>query len=312
VLGCFRRIRGRAEDRRLWRLNWPTLLHSLGGRISLFTDNAVIALLLSPRLVTPFFLTQRLALLVQGQLQGIGNATWAGLAELHARGQRAAFNDRLIELTKLVALFGVAIMLPIAALTGSFVSLWVGSAQFAGESIALLAAVNGVLLAIFSLWGWVFTGTGRIGALVPLQLIGAAINLACSVAATILVGAPGPLLGTLVMYVGYTGWKLPLLLRSHFGTPLQSLAIAVMGPIALGVPYAIALHVAEQRLSMDSWLALGTAAGASALAFLIIAWAAVLSGTERARWRERAAAVFATWTCPTPLRGPALMTTDRR
>lgn len=283
-------LRGeRHEDGSLWRLNWPTLAHTLGGRVSLFTDNIVIAMLLSPRVVTPFFLTQRLVVLAQGQLQGIGNASWAGLIELHAHGQHDAFRQRLLELTKLVTILGVAVMAPLAAFSRSFVTLWVGEPQFAGETIAILAAANGVLLAVFSLWGWVFSGAGRIAALVPLQLIGAAINLAVSVTATVIIGTPGPLLGTFAMYVGYTGWKLPLLLRREFAVPLRPLVNAVARPLAFGIPYAVALMWMAQTITLSTWLHLAAAMTLAALLFLVIAWTMALNAAERFVWRARLA-----------------------
>ena len=49
------------------------------------TDDLVIGGMLGPALVTSLYFTQRLATLVQALLQGIGSATWAALADLHAR-----------------------------------------------------------------------------------------------------------------------------------------------------------------------------------------------------------------------------------
>jgi len=99
----FSRSRYPSEQRAVWRLSWPTLLENASGRVSLMTDNIVIALLLGPVAVVPFFLTQRLAQLVQSQLQSVGSATWAGLADLETAGERERFKRRLVELTGLVA-----------------------------------------------------------------------------------------------------------------------------------------------------------------------------------------------------------------
>jgi len=121
------------EGKELWSLNRPTLIVDLCGRVALLTDNILIAYLLGPALVVPFFLTQRLALLAQGQLQGIGNASWAALVELHLAGDHGKFNQRLIELTHVAATLGVAVLVPIAAYNHHFVSLWVGAGRFGGD-----------------------------------------------------------------------------------------------------------------------------------------------------------------------------------
>src|SRR6185503_11229486 len=62
---------------RLLSLNRPTFVLNLCGRVGLLSDNIVIAALLGPAAVVPFFATQRIAVMVQGQLQSLGNATWA-------------------------------------------------------------------------------------------------------------------------------------------------------------------------------------------------------------------------------------------
>jgi O-antigen/teichoic acid export membrane protein len=207
----------------LWQLHWPTLVHNFCGRVSLLTDNIVIAALLGPAAVVPFFLTQRLALLVQGQLQGIGNASWAGLADLHARRQGDAARQRLIDLTSLVAILGVGSLVPILAYNRHFLRLWVPQSAFAGDLLTLLAVFNGFLQALFSLWGWLFCGTGQVAGLVPMLVVGTAINLAFSLLGTWLFGLPGPLIGTLVAFLGVYIWFLPLLLRKAFGIPLRRL-----------------------------------------------------------------------------------------
>src|SRR5262249_52558978 len=168
----------------LWKLNWPTLVFNLTSRISLFSDNIVVGSILGPAVVAPFFLTQRLASLAQQQLQGMGNATWAALVELHARGDSMAFRSRMLELSSLVSGIGVAVLAPIAAHTRQFIALWLGPKTYAGDAVTVLACLNGWLWSIFSLWGWPITGTGNIAAWAPYSLTFLAVNLAVSVIAT--------------------------------------------------------------------------------------------------------------------------------
>ena len=122
-------------EKELWRLNWSTFILNLSGRLGLFTDNIIISYSLSPATVVPFFVTQRLLVIAQTQIQGIGNATWAALADLYAKGETEKFNARLIELTRLVAVIGVTFMVAIAAYNHLFI-------RYGWEKIALLVMVS--------------------------------------------------------------------------------------------------------------------------------------------------------------------------
>src|SRR5258708_12649971 len=149
-----------SHARELWKLNTPTYVLNMCGRVSLLTDNIVVAAMLGPVLVVPLVLTQRLLLMAQGQLQGLGNASWAGLAELHSRGETETFRRRVIELTSLTTIFAVAVLVPIAAFNRPFVYLWVGPSHYGGQWMTLFALLNAFLLSVMSLGSCVFIGTG--------------------------------------------------------------------------------------------------------------------------------------------------------
>jgi O-antigen/teichoic acid export membrane protein len=293
----------RAVRARLWKLNWPTLVHNACGRVSLLTDNIIIAALLGPTAVVPFFLTQRLAQLAQGQLQGIGNASWAGLAELHARGERQAVNARLIDLTSLVAILGVAGMVPILAYNRHFLQLWVPDSPFGGGWLTFLAVASGFLQGIFSLWGWMFCGTGQVARLIPVLVVGTSINLIASVLGTWLFGLPGPLVGTLISFVGIYSWFWPVLLRQQFGTSPRRLLKAVARPVAVGLPCAALVWWLARNHEPSGWTGLGCEMVTVSVAYLLLAWWLILDRTERQSWSHRARASLG-W--PRLLQGAAL------
>lgn len=268
-------------------LNRPTVLFNLAGRVGLLTDNIVLALILGPARVVPLFLTQRLIVLAQGQLQGIGNASWAALAELHALGRRDVFSARLIELTRLVAALSVVGLVPIAAYNHHFVVKWVGTASFGGDAITILAAVNGYLLALVSLWGWCFSGTGRVAAIVPIMLASAALNLGLSVLATFWLGISGPLVGTLVGLTATAVWYLPLALERAFGTSPLALARAALTPVLWCAPAAAGIVWVARTHTPRGWVGLAAEMAAAALVLLVYWWFVVLHAEERAHLAER-------------------------
>jgi O-antigen/teichoic acid export membrane protein len=271
----------------LWKLSWPTLLFNLCSRLCLFTDNILIAYLLGPGAVAAFILTQRLASLAQTQLQGIGTASWAALVDLHVRQQHELFNRRLIELTRLVAVLGVAGLVPIAAYNRFFIHLWVGPDRFAGQGVTMVAALNAFLLGIISLWGWVFSGTGKVRVMVPVLAVGAVVNVTVSVLSTLAFGPVGPLLGTLVTYLSVSLWWLPLLLRREFQTELRTLFKAVAQPLLIGLPYGVGVWLVASSHQPVGWLGLGAELATCSLVYLLLWWRVGFSSEERHLWFAR-------------------------
>jgi O-antigen/teichoic acid export membrane protein len=281
------------EDRRTLRgLSVPTLLVTLGGRLSLLTDYIIIGKLLGLESSASLFVTQRLAVLFQAQLQGLGGACWAGLAELHAQRPREVFNRRLVELTRMVAVLGVAGLGPIVAYNHRFFDLWMaarmGQEGYGGDAVIAPAAVNAWLLAVFSLWGWCFTGTGQIRRLVRPTVVGAIVNLAASIVLTRWLGLAGPTLGTTVAFLAvHLGW-MPVLMRRTFGTPLGPLAWALIGPLAWGLPYGVGLWWLARAHPPAGWPGLIATMGLATLGFLAFAALLVLlDPANRALWRVR-------------------------
>ncbi len=302
----------RTAHDRLRHLNRPTLIHNLCGRISITTDNPIVAALLGPAAVFPFATTRKLVDLLGAQVTGLGAASWAALAELHFQGEHRRFNERLAELTRLMAVLGAALLVPAAVLTRPFVALWVGEQYYAGDWVTALAAVNAWLLAILSLWGWVFNATGQVGRVVPSMIVGAAVNFPISLGYTWWEGSvAGPLLGSFVNFTVVSLPWLALLLHRHFGTSFRVLGTDLLKVLVLAAPYGLLLHWLSTTYPINgwddtaSWLShalggplnvwlrglrlteLGLRMGAASLCFLALCWFVVLTAGERSMWWSR-------------------------
>ena len=153
--------------------------------------------------------------------------------------------------------------------------------------MTVLAAANAFLLALVSLWGWCFTGTGQIALLVPIMLIGSALNVALSVAGAYAIGIAGPLLGTGIAIAATTLWYLPAQLHRRFGTPLGGLARAVLAPIAWATLPAAAIWWLSRTAPPASWPALAAEAAAAAVLMIGVWWFGELKSAERAHYLER-------------------------
>jgi O-antigen/teichoic acid export membrane protein len=238
LLGALRSVRDidPATTRAIWSLSRPTLVFNLSSRLGLLSDNLVVAAMLGTDRVTALVLTIRLATLAQQQLQGIGNASWPALAEMHARGEHGEFNRRLVELTGLVTVLGVAVLGPIVAFNGRFMALWLGARD-----------VNALGFGVFSLWNWCFAGTGRVGRVAAPVAVGSVANLIVSVALTRAFGVAGPLLGTTATFLAVYCTVLPARLRQDFGVRPGPLFRAAAIPLAWGVAYGLALRWLARR-----------------------------------------------------------------
>ena len=283
-----------ADARRELRdLNRPTIVRQICGRVSVASDRIIVAAMMGPAMVVPLFVTQRLAQLAQQQVQSMGSASWAALAELHAKGERALFNERLVELTRLVTTLSVAVLVPIVAYNHHFVRLWVGAERYAGDLVTVAAGVAAFLWAVVTLWEWAFDGTGQMARIVPVTLAAMVINLALSIALTPRYGVAGPLLGT-VFAVAVTGWYLPVLLKRDFGLRPSALIRATLIPIGWGVVFfLVAWRLAHSRASLG-WAQLALEMSAAVIAYLLVWWLAMLTPGQRRMNLDRMRALFTT------------------
>jgi O-antigen/teichoic acid export membrane protein len=271
----------------LWNLNWATFAFNMCGRIGLVTDNIVVGGLLSPAMVVPFFFSQQLAVLAQRQLQGIGNASWAALVELDVEGKHEVFNQRLVELTRLIAILAVAALVPIVVYDREFISLWIGRERYGGDALIAVAALNAFLLAIFSLWAWCINGTGRVGLIMPGMIAQTVINLSLSLLLTFRAGMLGPLLGTTIGFLSVSIWYLPMLLRRCFGTSPGDLMRAAALPALSAAPFFAGVYALARSFPPSGWIDMGAEMVAVAIAYLAIWWIAGLTARERELWVQR-------------------------
>ena len=198
-------------------------------------------------------------MLGQTVLLAIGNAGWAALADLHARGERELFNRRLTEMTRLVAILGAVGFVPIVAFNRVFFDLWLKKTGLAygGDFVVAIAVLNAVVFAEHSLWGWCFAAAGKIRELLPLSVIATALNLVASILFTYRFGLVGPLLGTTFAFALVGIWLMVWRLNRTFGTPVAPLFGAVGWPLAVGAASAAALWRWSFGHEPTSWMGFG-------------------------------------------------------
>jgi O-antigen/teichoic acid export membrane protein len=276
----------------LWSLSRPTFIHSLTDRIGLISDNLIIAWLLGPVAVAAFYLTQQLGVLAQFLLRGLGNATWAGLVELHAQGQGAIFRLRFLELTSTVSGLAVAALGPIVAYNHHFVKHWVGAASYAGEGVTVIACVNVWFWSLYSLWGWLLLGTGQIGRWVPYAIVFTLVNVVVSIVGTLTLGLVGPFVGTLTGFLVVNSWALPMVLQDVFELSPWKLWRTALAPLQWGLPCAVLLWLLARIHTPWGWLGVTLEMGLAGLGGLALWWTLSLNRQARTQWQCRLRSVL--------------------
>ncbi|MFH5805800.1 polysaccharide biosynthesis C-terminal domain-containing protein [Alienimonas sp. DA493] len=268
----------------LRKFNGPVFLRQLGGRAAVWSDSLIVAFLLDPAAVTGFYFTRRACDLVGTQVGMISSATWAGLGELYHGGDRAAYRERVAEVTKLAALVAAAGLLPAVLLNQSFVTLWAGEERYAGPLVTAASAAVAFLLPITFIWDWALHAAGHVRALVPMSLAAAALNIAFSFGLTPHLGVAGPLLGTAISYAATAAWYEPLLMRRKLGFRARDLYAAALRPLAPAVAAGLIAWPALPAGGASTWPELFVYAGAIGGSYVVLAWFAALTAAERRRW----------------------------
>lgn len=209
----------------------------LAGRVCLFTDNIVIGFMLGAKFVTPFFVTQKLSLIIQTNLQYFSHSSWAGLGEIYHKDSPEALGDSLIDLTKWIGILGVSALVPVATYNEAFISLWTGANTFAGQSVTIVACLNAFFLGIITLWGWCFTATSKMELLVPLNWVQTVVNLVLNIFLTYKYGFVGPILATLICYLFISTSWLGLLINREFKASTFWVHFNWIAPLAYGIGF---------------------------------------------------------------------------
>lgn len=277
----------RARYLRLWSLNWPMFVHNITLRVGLMSDTIVLSWIVGPSAVTTFYLTQRLAALAQGQLLGLGQATWAGLAELHGQGEYELFRARVLELTRLTSCASLIALIPITAYNHRILSLWVGDANYGGSFLNFLTAFNTWAWSVSALWGWTLVGTGVIGRWMPFGVSFMVVNLCASIALTLTYGMVGPAAGSAVSFIVVNSWALPIVLQRAFGVSARELIGEALRPFIWGIPYGTFLWKMAASQPEASWLSIGIQVTGSVIGGTALAWVLTLDQEDRRAWAFR-------------------------
>lgn len=287
IFTSVRKFQESTIKKRLWQLNWSTVYVNFCGQLSIFTDNIIAAFFIPPKQIVPYLLTLKLPILLQTYLATVGNSVWAPMAEIAKQKRDELVLIRMYEVSKLISILGTAVALAIVFLNHSFVTLWVGSTQFAGPTITLLGSLNAILIALIGFWTWCILGIGEIDKTKKTYTIATLVNVIVSIVLAYFYGFIGPIIGTFLSYVLVLSWRIPVLLKEIFGASYRQLFFAVSKPAVLGINLAIVFYLVGLHRLLLSWFTLILLTSFVSGIYLVISWFILLSSEERSLWLGR-------------------------
>ncbi|HAZ14433.1 MAG: hypothetical protein A2X86_00050 [Bdellovibrionales bacterium GWA2_49_15] len=241
VAGAYKEIR-----EQLWQARTKSFLLQVFNTLSVYTDNVVVGIVLLPKMVVPFILTQKLALLAQVQLNGVGNSAWAPVVDFFHKGEIENFRSKLLETNKIIVILGMSAMVSIALFNQHFLKLWVGDTYYGGPWLNYGVCLFVILNAIISFWGWIFVATGNLGSQIFPTIGGSLINITVSIILTMKIGIAGPILGSLIAIMFTGPWYLFVLLHHRLKIPPGRCLMSVFPGLIMG---GVIIYLGEKLLN---------------------------------------------------------------
>jgi O-antigen/teichoic acid export membrane protein len=204
------------------------------------SDALLVALFHGPRTVTIYVLTRRAAELLSLFLGRIGGAVYPGFAHLVGSGDRVRAAEVMGQVARLYLWTAVPAVALYMALNRSFVALWVGPAEFAGQGLTVLIGLNALFVGWAALVLYLTGAAGQIARAGLTVFAEAVVRIVLAVALLATVGLLGlPLAGvvtTLASAALALGW-----LYRRIGAPVPrfrplpaAVAAAMLAMGALG------------------------------------------------------------------------------
>lgn len=256
-------------------LSGVAVLTMLGNTAANRSDAVLIALFFGPETVTLYVLTRRAAEMLSMFLSRIGGAVYPGFAHLVGSGSHERAGVVAGQVARLYFWTAIPAMALYMALNRSFVSLWVGPGQFAGQSLTVLVGLNVLVVGWASLVLLVNGAAGNITRSGVAVFAEAAARVAAALVLLSVAGLRGlPAAGVVTAAVSAhvaLGWLFGRLRLPRPALPL--------GPVACALALLAAGAAAGTVRWGDSWVEF-VAWGA---AFSVVAGAAVLAFEPEAR-----------------------------
>lgn len=266
-LGVRARVR-REVVREFSGLSAVSVLVMLGNTLVGRSDAMLIALFHGPQTVTLYVLTRRAAEMLSMFLARIGGAVYPGFAHLVGSGDDARAAGVMAQVARLYFCAAVPAVALYMALNRSFVELWVGPGQFAGQPLTVFVGLNVLFVGWAALVLYLSGAAGLIARAGLALFLEAVVRVGLALLLLSLWGIPGlPAAGVVTTAVSAhlaLGWLYRRLGRARAGFPWRE---AALGAALLGLGAAAGtVRWGSSWAALTAW---GAAFGALAAALVL-------------------------------------------
>ncbi len=277
----------------LLRFGGRNTVIAVSGIVSFSLDALIIGVILPVAQVAPYDIALSTANLTRNLTTYGGDLllpTYTHFESMHDPVRQARLFSRTVMATLAISL---PILVALAAFGDPILKLWLGDVPDRTYSIMIaLGFVTALELPGHQCF-ILLTGIGRNQLMMRVALVGAAVNLAGSIAFTFLLGPIGPAIGSLpaVLVIDFT--VLPIIVCRYLGMPVGRYvkdalvpvlpAVAVAGAVAVGILWLAPAHADAGTLRG------GVRALVSAAAVVLAAWTVMVAVTLRLEPEVRSA-----------------------
>jgi|GEM_PF-4238280 len=245
-----------------------SFIFMLTGRVSIQSNSLILGLFVGQSDVTKLYATQRLFDVIQSQLFGVGNASWAAMAEIYHQGKIELFRKRIGQLVQLILVMGISTVIPVYFFNRGFVTICYGSDRYGGDILTLVMAINAIALSFTVFSTWCLTGTGMLKSVLRLTIVTSSLDVIFTLLFTWILGRVGPVLGScVVLCLISIPWHFQLL-SSHFGVSGREVLRENLRLGAFACVYLAIVGWLHAAVDVDSWLRLALVMGLPSIGFL--------------------------------------------
>lgn len=271
-----------------WKDRITSTVLNFSLQISIYTDNLIIGLFISPQKIIPFFLTMKIIMSVQTVLFAFSNSVWAGLADFYYKGEHDILKKKVVEVNKVITIAACILFLPVILFNQNFIELWVGAKYYGGDLLTYAGCLFVFLNCLNSFWGVLFLSLGHIQSQAFPSVIGAIINVVTSVIITYYYGIIGPIIGSICSLFFINPYYSIKFLKKELRISYFEQVISIILPSSiLLITLPLSFYIKDKFQLQYTWFTLLPLMGVFALLQAFISLPIFLSKEEQVIWIRR-------------------------
>ena len=271
----------RARMRDLVGVSWSNFLVHVANKVVFSTDVVVVGIVLGAEQAAIYAIASRLFQLVFGLASVVTSLLYPAFAEYEGSGEQERQRRLLLSGLRGGSAAALVLALPLLLIPANLIHAWVGGGF--SESAPILALLALVLLVHQPVWMLTqyLIARGRQREIARLLIVGAAANLALSVAMALTVGTWGVAFATLLVDVAVLAAAIPLAVGPAAGLHVGELSRALLRPVLPALGTALVVFGIARSVGADTKLELLPFGIAWALLASAAVWRIGLTADER-------------------------------